>query len=433
MVELSPQQSDAVRGFEQWWSSVANSGMGEYRLAGLAGTGKSTIVPALLESTRLSPERVAFLGPTGKAVKVLKKKLKEQGIRSEASTIHSAIYHPKIQSAEALEEAIARYQRMLKNDPHLDPQRAHELQEKIRMTEDNLRRLYLSNDLQFLLNPDSQKLETAQLIIVDEASMVDQQMANDLRGFGIPILAIGDPGQLPPVAGSPGFDLQQPDSFLSEIHRQAADNPILWLAHKLRQGESAPLGNHGDRLRVIRAKDDDVTFDLERDVQIICGRNNTRWDITRKTRHLSGIGDQGPVEGELMICVRNSKKRPSMVNGSMYMVTESVGELRNGDDGFSMNVIDEEGVAHKLKAVQAILEENYLGKNTATVDQRTVYRAKGKFEHFDWAYAITCHKSQGSQWDEVCVHDEGWCFRDDAARWNYTAATRAAERLTWVI
>lgn len=402
--------------FRRWWNDIQIGDMGEHRISGLAGTGKSTIVAHLLEATGLRPDDVVFLAPTGKACKGLRKKLKEQDIKSEASTIHSAIYHPKVPNPDTIEQQIEMWRKKLNGgDPFLDEHSAKEYQDKIAMAEETLSRIYKSDDLEFLLNPDSQKLDGKRLIIMDEASMVDEQIAKDLRGFGIPILAIGDPGQLPPVNGLPGFDLAHADSFLSEIHRQAADNPIIRMAHDLRKGKRPHLGSHGDgRLRVVTPEGDDATFDQSRDVQVICGSNRKRWEITREIRFLSGIGPVGPVTGEMMICTRNSRTNTALVNGAMFLVTEDVGELMEGSAKYKMKLVDDEGKNHAVTCVQAILEENYRGKGGASVNEKMVYRAKMQASHFDWAYAITCHKSQGSQWDEVVVHDESWMFKQDA-------------------
>ncbi len=58
---------------------------------------------------------------------------------------------------------------------------------------------------------------------------------------------------------------------------------------------------------------------------------------------------------------------------------------------------------------------------------------KRDLDQFAYGYALTAHKSQGSQWDNVFVFDEGGVFRDDAVRWRYTAITRAAKQLTYAI
>lgn len=92
---------------------------------------------------------------------------------------------------------------------------------------------------------------SADLIVLDEVSMVNQQIAEDLRSFGKKILVMGDPGQLPPVAGAGAFTNREPDAFLAEIHRQAADSPIIRLATAARLGKPIRVGDYGDGVQVL--------------------------------------------------------------------------------------------------------------------------------------------------------------------------------------
>jgi exodeoxyribonuclease-5 len=196
------------------------------------------------------------------------------------------------------------------------------------------------------------------------------------------------------------------------------------------------MGTHGDgQLRVIDRDDDDVTYDLDLDAQIIVGRHEKRWQITRKLRKLQGMHGQGPCEGELMMINRNSRLYGDLVNGSPVMMTADVGPLSDGKTTFTSQVKDEDGKEYTLKCLQATLEEHYRGKNNYSAQKREVFRARQdeRVHELDFGYAITCHKSQGSQWDECVVHDESNVFRKDAHRWLYTAVTRAAKKLTLVV
>ena len=91
----------------------------------------------------------------------------------------------------------------------------------------------------FALNPQSDAAH-ARLIVLDEVSMVGEEMARDLMSFGKPILVLGDPGQLPPINGEGAFTNDAPDVMLTEIHRQAGESAIIRLATMARQGE--PIG-----------------------------------------------------------------------------------------------------------------------------------------------------------------------------------------------
>ena len=83
------------------------------------------------------------------------------------------------------------------------------------------------------------------LIVLDEVSMVGDQMACDLMSFGKPILVVGDPGQLPPIQGEGAFTKDMPDVMLTEIHRQAAESAVIRLATMARQGEPIGFGRNG--------------------------------------------------------------------------------------------------------------------------------------------------------------------------------------------
>ena len=106
----------------------------------------------------------------------------------------------------------------------------------------------------FLLNEQS-LLRDAELIVLDEVSMVGDDMARDLLAFGKPILVLGDPGQLPPIKGEGAFTEAQPDVMLTEIHRQAAESAIIRLATMARQGQPIPYGAHDALVWKMRRSD----------------------------------------------------------------------------------------------------------------------------------------------------------------------------------
>lgn len=434
-VTLTPQQDQAVLGFRDWFAQVGGPGMEHqygpfYSQQGYAGTGKSTVLPKFVESCGLKPEEVTFVAPTGKAAKVMTKKLREMGINKTAITIHKAMYRPKGLKHHAVQAQIDQVTKELEG---ATPAEARALQKTIQLLRRDLERAYDDTAPSFSLEPTSPAMREARLIVCDEASMVGARMAEDMMYFGTPILAIGDPGQLQPVGDTPGFFHRPGDHILTEIHRQALENPIIWASMLVREGKELPYGSHGEgQLRVLRAHEDDVTYNPERDVQIIVGTNGKRHRMTRKLRKLGGLDARGPAIDEMMIVTKNSRKYPSLVNGTMIRVTCDTPDLVNGAVTCPVKCIDEDGFAYALEVIQGILEENYLGAKVWTASKGSVVRAmeSDRTHQIDWAYAITCHKSQGSQWNDVCVHDESGCFRDQAGPWLYTAVTRAAETLT---
>lgn len=438
---LSPQQGAAVKKIAHWFKT--ESAIQQVLvLAGFAGTGKSTILPDILASTGLTPEQVAFCAPTGKAAKVMGEKLRAQGIMVYPTTIHSLIYVVKPQRAEMIEKDLEglkeTYVQMKAGiiHPSSGDLRAElkELDQKINILTKDLDRAYDTNDLRFHLNPDSKLVgDNIMLVIVDEGSMVGSFIAEDLIGFDVPIMVMGDPGQLPPVSDKPGFNLANPDAFLTEIHRQAAENPIIHLATMVRKGERGDFGDYGNGVLIVPRKKDIYTTDLSRDAQVIVGTNKNRWKITQKIRTEADLRSTLPSMGEPLIMCKNSRQWPTLVNGTQVSSADDHGDAEEGMSRFQCHVADEDGALKSMFVYQALFEQHEKrDKLYASASKQAAYRSKITDNHIDFGWAITCHKSQGSQWDEVVVHDESSSFREDADKWLYTAITRAAERLVIV-
>jgi exodeoxyribonuclease-5 len=451
LLTLSDLQERGVIASRDWFRDVSASGITgdapDFLLTGVAGTGKSTMLPMIVEACAISPEFVAFCAPTGKAAKVMTAKLKDFGIETRARTIHSYIYRPKALKAEVLERNLdalkahrAALLERLKDHPNAnkDPDLI-DVEKSILLTEKDLDKAYDNVEgPKFSLNPDSD-IRKMRLVMVDEGSMVGETIADDLRSFGVPILVIGDPGQLPPVAENPGFLNRDPDFFLDEIHRQAQDNPIIRLSVQARAGKELKPGRyagaHDDEwAEVVMRGGDRVTYDLDRDAQILVGTNRKRWFITHKLRKALGYTTTGPCAGEPLIVCKNSRSIPDLVNGSFVQCVESVGNLEEGEAYVVVTVEDEFSVTRPLSACQGVFEEHlFQKKGAASAPKARAFRSRIDGEQLDWGWVITVHKSQGSQWDEVVVHDESGMFHDDAAKHLYTAVTRAAKRLTVVV
>jgi exodeoxyribonuclease-5 len=252
--------------------------------------------------------------------------------------------------------------------------------------------------------------------------MVDEQLGRDLMSFGTPILVLGDPGQLPPISGGGFFTEQEPDFLLTEIHRQARDNPIIRMALDVREGRELSYGDHGTA-RVIGKEE--VTQDLVLDAdQVLVGTNRTRRRYNRRLRELKGFTADYPQAGDKLVCLRNDPAK-GLLNGSLWKVMTASRETVR--PGINLLVSPEEddpdrGVA-KIKLLKAAFED---------AEAEIPWQQKRRFDDFDYGYALTVHKAQGSQWNDVVLFDESWAFKDTRERWLYTAITRAAERLTVV-
>ena len=186
------QQSSALLAVDAWYKSKPRKQV--FYVAGYAGVGKTSLAKHFAESIN---GLVLYAAYTGKAALVMR----NNGCQN-ASTIHSLIY---------------------------------------RAEEDS------KGKISFRLNFSS-ILKTAALLIIDECSMVDKELAYDILRFGVPVLVIGDPAQLPPVSGAGYFTGSKPDVMLTEIHRQAQDNPIIYLATQVREGHTLSSGKYGDSI-----------------------------------------------------------------------------------------------------------------------------------------------------------------------------------------
>ncbi len=423
MISLSPQQDDALKSVVHWFNDPFKQ---VFYLGGLAGTGKSTLISPLIESLGLNLEQIEIVAPTGMAAKVVRQKLKGWGVDATTSTIHKAIYQPLMSKPERIAEDIRKQEAMLRLSPGNKI-----LIDRIKLLETNFERACQVNDIRFQMNPETNVIGK-RLIVVDESSMVGQEIADDLKSLDIPILAIGDPGQLRPVGDNPGLCIGKPDAMLTEIHRQAADNPIILYSHLVRSGKEMDYGDYG-ALKIVRPGDDHFTCDPDREAQIIVGMNRTRWDITSLLRQMNGFTSSAPQTGEPLIVCKNSKNHTELVNGTLLKSKIDHPELENGRSSLYITATDEDDKTFKLHCTQSILEEN-LGraKGHSTASPRETFRSRKEYHHVDFGWVLTCHKAQGSQWSKVIVHDESRAFKEDAINWLYTAATRAADELVVV-
>ncbi len=360
----SPQQEAALRAVSDW---IKRADRQVFRLFGYAGTGKTTLARQLASDI---DGEVCFAAFTGKAALVLRGK----GCPN-ARTIHSTIY------------------RLRESD---------------------------TDEPTFVLNDDSPAAK-AELIIIDECSMVDEDLGRDLLSFGKPVLVLGDPAQLPPVKGGGFFTEAQPDIMLTEVHRQAADNPIIRLSMMVREGERIPQGSYGES-RVLRRAEIDAALVQAAD-QVLVGMNRTRRGFNTRMRQLAGHVDPYPQAGEKLVCLRNDKKK-GLLNGGIWIVKTAA--AKRGEK-LRYGVVPDDDEARKPLRI-AIRPEYFTDGEEAVPP---AFRRTS--DAFDFGYVLTVHKAQGSQWDDVVLFDESGAFREHRNRWLYTGITRAAKRLTIVV
>lgn len=405
--EWSPQQVQALDSVGRWLREKPSQ---IFYLAGYAGTGKTTLARYLAQGVTGLVLPMTF---TGKAASVLRKRGFPQ-----ATTIHRSIYHiPEVDKRFLADLA----DQLSKARMDKDEDRAAEIREAI-IKERSKR------DLRFAVNPDSIVTDAA-LVVLDECSMVASDLAADLLSFGVPVLVLGDPGQLPPVKGAGYFTNRKPDLCLTEIHRQAKDSPIIQMATAIREGEAVKFGQYGESAKVARS-DVNTQFLADAD-QVLTGTNKLRRNLNNKIRKHLGFAAPYPQAGEKLVCLKNNHQM-GLLNG-VVCKAETDAILDEEDEVLALD-ISCEGAQLPAMAVDPEPFQAYQpGYEEHLSDSRLLGQGNGG-EQFDWGYAMTVHKSQGSQWSHVVLVDDKFGHWEPRMRrqWLYTAITRAQDRVTWL-
>ena len=365
-------------------------------ISGYAGTGKSTLVKFIVAALpNINPdEDVIYTSFTGKATQVLQKKGNKN-----VSTLHKLLF-----------ESI----------PKPDG-------------------TFFRKPVEFI---------PYKIVIVDECSMVPKELLQRLIKYNVHIICLGDPGQLPPInKNEDNHLLDHPHIFLDEIMRQEAESEIINLTMDIRAGK--PLVRYQGKEVQVLNKDELTTGMLLWADQIICAKNETRITLNNQMRDLLGRNG-GPQDGDKVICLKNNWDIYSVNDNPL--VNGTIGYLK---DSFSTYInlprqITSDGQPKKLDILTANFisdtEEDYgilnMDKQLITtgipgLDWKTSYKMGRNWrfqdkipDQFTYGYAITCHKSQGSEWDNVLVIEEGFPFeKEEHKQWLYTAATRAAKKL----
>jgi len=365
-IQLSTQQQEARGAIRESLKRHRS-----FKLGGFAGTGKTTLLKYVIEDLS-ELGRCAVMAPTGRAANVLCNK----GVN--ATTIHRYLYE-------------------LIND--------HPIEFRLKDTVE------------------------AAFFIIDESSMLSTPIMADLLSFQKPILFVGDPAQLEPV-GDDAKAMHKPDFVLTQIHRTMEDSDIIKFATRLRSSGAHPstlqrefeqsLPHNANSNLSFRASNTIKRSEWLNFDQIIVGTNKTR---ARFNQTFKKSLEALPVADDKLICLKNDYTC-GVFNGEIFIVTpDKDGDIYGQDSDTGFNIIHlraEDGSVNWYP----FWEEYFFDQSL-----NPLYKSKGQV-WFDYAYAITCHKSQGSEWDNVAVVDEA--FGNPPNRWRYTAATRAAKNLTWI-
>lgn len=357
-IRWNAQQDSALKQVLRW-AKDKKSPQSVFKLFGYAGTGKTTLAHEIAQSV---PGLVLFVAYTGKASLVLMSK----GCES-VSTIHSLIYRVEETS---------------------------------------------KGEWRFRLNRNSH-IRDAALVIVDEGSMVDDEIGTDLVSFGRKLLVLADPFQLKPPKGPGYFTQGEPDLMLTDVERQAKDNPIIHLSREIRENKRLPYGTYGET-KVIRRKEVSRDEVLAAD-QILVGQNATRRAYNQRVRVLRGYTGDVPNPGERLVCLRNNHDI-GLLNGGLW---DTVSAHEAEDDVVEL-VADSADGSGPQQVECCVPGAFFRGEE----DQLSWAELKGK-EQFTYGHALTVHKGQGSQWPNIYLFDESSRFRDQRWQHLYTGLTRA--------
>lgn len=359
-------------------------------------THNTTMVRYFIERLGLTNDQVLFVAFMGKAASVLQR----NGV--PAKTIHSAIYDYKERMSRDENGKI-----IIKSNGKPKLEHYFELKDHI-----------------------SKKIK---LIVLDEASMVDQKIGEDLMSFGIPIITLGDLNQLPPVFGKPFF-LRNPDVRLHQIMRQAEGNPIIWLAQEVLQGHQLKRGVYGNS--AIIGKRDITEFHFRNNDIIITGTNRLRYNINNYCReYIKGIKNlEYPHINEKVICRKNNWSQ--CIGDGIYLTNGTTGFVDFiYRDSFNKNTMKMDFRPDFTKKVFKNVEFDYNHLYAIPGSEENKETPFGYlYDKIEYAYAITAHASQGSTYPRVLyMHEDFMRDPEDRKKLLYTAITRASESETIVL
>lgn len=414
--ELIPteDQAEALKRVNEWFHSGQKK---VFKLGGLAGTGKSSLVPWIHESLGLTPWQIQYVAPTNKAALVVQNRLTQNNIKANAKTLHRVYYR--------------------KEERHCDECPMTETTRNVCHGRPGFNRCGCYLDFNATLQSDP----GIQLVVCDESSMVSRSVHEDLLNScrdTVKILFIGDHGQLEAVEDDIAlvkrygkFDLMKnPDYILTEIQRQAKGSPILQLAYQARQGYPIEFGEYGPGVSKVPLSDElDINVKQENMVAITYFANvdvNNNYhkgrisvsQLNEMWRRNLGIKSPHPITGERLVS-REFIRRVSLPKGTLGRIIDI---NIDSPESYLVKMILDDGQEYEGQ-----ISAKQLGQNKAIWGLHHL-------EKWDYGYALTCHTAQGSEFDSVVLFEPSksfakWLGPVSYSRWLYTAITRAKHNL----
>jgi exodeoxyribonuclease-5 len=441
-ITLNEAQKEAVHGA----LNLRGSRDEIFTVAGLAGTGKTVALIELVRQLKMAGYRPAVCAPTGKAAHVITGKADGLFI---AKTLHSALTENPVDHLKEINARIGKLRDMIERGLEKAP-----LEAEIKELEEIADRFKNKSRMSF--HPIDPELfyELYDCLVVDEASMIgmDTMRRPFMDRIRVPKFFFGDDGQLPPVQDKPAVSLSHPTVRLTEIHRQAEGSGIIHVAHSVRKNsvidtqafeEYEDLGFETDASLPTVMK-------YAEDHQILVWKNVTRHQLNSSIRGVRGFDYMAlpepkdrlrPMVGEELLFDQNSTER-GFFKGQPFRVLE-IEDTEKYLSRFSRNrnpyitavkigidrpggILEEVEVALCLRD---LIPPSVRLKETAREDNYMRIAAERQGLMCMYPYALTVHKAQGSEWENVCVVGEYPQRMDKFAEWFYTAVTRASKRL----